>query len=345
MNWFKHDTAATNDSKLKKLILRHGAVGYAVYFHCLELIAGDISESNITFELEHDSEIIADNLKIKGDGTKSGQDIVEDIMRTIVELKLFEEHQNRIFCFKLMKRLDSSMTSNPKMRNIIAKAKENNCQIAFPEPSLAENNTSFYQSDDVMMSHDKSCKIREDKIRLDENRLDEREIREDKIRQDDIKRERKNNITLPPRNEDYNNNFSARNAIQAECFDEIRNCYETLHNIWVKEKLPLSNASQNYFTFSCRELKTALSYWSGKGFTSEELIGALNNYLEVVKLIRTGESWMENVGDFNFFAKHVLDYVDGNFDLNKYKRSKTAINTGQKEVVDINKILAEMGEA
>ena len=147
-----------------------------------------------------------------------------------------------------------------------------------------------------------------------------------------------------PRNEDYKNNYSVSNAIQAECFDEIRKCYETLHNIWVKEKLPLSNASQNYFTFSCRELKTALSYWSGKGFTREELVGALNNYLEIVKLIRSGESWMENIGDFNFFAKHILDYVDGNFNLNKYKRSKTIINTPQKEGVDINKILAEMGE-
>ena len=174
------------------------------------------------------------------------------------------------------------------------------------------------------------------KILLTDNKPDNKQH----IGETDIKKD-----TLSPQNEDYKNNYSVSNAIQAECFDEIRNCYEELHKVWVKEKLPLSNASQSYFTFSCRELKTALSYWSGKGFTSEELLGALNNYLEVVKLIRAGESWMENVGDFNFFAKHILDYVDGNFDLNKYKRSKAAINTGQKEVVDINKILAEMGEA
>lgn len=333
MNWFKHDTTATNDSKLKKLILRHGAVGYAVYFHCLELIAGDVSESNITFELEHDSEIIADNLKIKGDGTKSGQDIVEDIMRTIIELKLFEEYQGHIFCFKLMKRLDASMTSNQKIRNVIAKAKENNYQISFPEASTSENNTNFYKPDAVMINHDKSCKKRGEEIREDKNRLEEREIREDE-----------SNNALPPQNEVYkNNNFSRANLINTECFDEIRNCYEQVHSIWVKEKLPLSTASQNYFTFSCRELKVALGYWAGKGFTSDEILGALKNFIEVANLIRAKESWMDSVGSFDFFAKHILDFVDGNFDINKYKKNK-AIATGQKEVVDINKILAEMGE-
>ena len=64
MNWFKHDTDASNDAKIKKLILRYSATGYAVYFHGLELIAAGINENNITFELEHDAEIIADNLKI-----------------------------------------------------------------------------------------------------------------------------------------------------------------------------------------------------------------------------------------------------------------------------------------
>ncbi len=51
MNWFQHDADSTQDAKIKKLIIRHGAVGYAVYFHCLELIIGDVSETNITLSL------------------------------------------------------------------------------------------------------------------------------------------------------------------------------------------------------------------------------------------------------------------------------------------------------
>lgn len=148
MQWYKHDTNATNDAKIKKLIIRHGAVGYAIYFHCLELIAGDLSENNITFCLEHDSEIIADNLKIQGTPEKSGMQIVEEIMHYILELDLFQERNNHIYCYKLLKRLDSSMTSSPKFRQIISDAK---------------------QSHDRVMTE--SCKIRIDKKRIDKKRL------------------------------------------------------------------------------------------------------------------------------------------------------------------------------
>ena len=97
MQWFKHDTDASTDARIKKLILRYGPTGYAVYFHCLELIAGDISESNITFELEHDAEIIADDLKVQGTAQTSAVDLVNIIMRYIVELGLFEEQNSHIF--------------------------------------------------------------------------------------------------------------------------------------------------------------------------------------------------------------------------------------------------------
>ena len=125
MQWFKHDTTATSDAKIRKLIIRYGAVGYAIYFHCLELIACDTSEANLTFELEHDSEIIADNLKIKGTANQSAIEVVEEIMRFCIDLNLFDEKDSRVFCFKLLKRLDTSMTSNPKMRQMIQSAKQN----------------------------------------------------------------------------------------------------------------------------------------------------------------------------------------------------------------------------
>lgn len=129
MQWLKHDTDATQDAKIKKLLIRHGAVGYAVYFHCLELIAAETSETNLTFELEHDSEIIADNLHIKGTAEKSGIAIVEEIMRMIVRLGLFQESNGRIFCFKLLKRMDLSMTSNPRFRELITEAKKGHDRV------------------------------------------------------------------------------------------------------------------------------------------------------------------------------------------------------------------------
>ncbi|MCH8517496.1 MAG: hypothetical protein LAT68_14315 [Cyclobacteriaceae bacterium] len=156
MEWFKHDASSTQDAKIKKLLMRSekiagsGAVGYAIYFHCLELIAGDLSVHNVNFQLEHDSEIIADNLRIRGTSEKSGQQIVEQIMRYIVEIGLFECSQDRIYCHKLIKRLDTSMTSNTKLRNVIKEARE--------------------RHDAVMIE---SGRVMQDEIRIDKNRLDE----------------------------------------------------------------------------------------------------------------------------------------------------------------------------
>lgn len=151
MKWFKHDSDASSDAKIKKLLIRHGAVGYAVYFHCLELIAGNVSNDNITFELEHDSEIIADNLRIKGTAEKSGVQVVEEIMHYIVQLELFENHDGRITCFKMIKRLDSSMTGNPAFRKLIADAKNSH--------------------DLIDESHD-SVMMRHDSVMLEENRIE-----------------------------------------------------------------------------------------------------------------------------------------------------------------------------
>jgi len=142
MNWFQHDTDSTQDAKLKKLLIRHGAIGYAIYFHCLELIASDISESNLTFELEHDAEIIASNLFIKGTAERSGIEIVEQIMKDIISLGLFQESEGRIFCLKMLKRINMSMTSNPTFRAAINEKKEQ------------YHDTVMIRHDDVMSRHE-----------------------------------------------------------------------------------------------------------------------------------------------------------------------------------------------
>ena len=176
MQWFKHDTNSTMDFKIKKLLIRYGAVGYAIYFHCLELIASSIGENNITFELEHDAEIIADDLRITGTTEKSGREMVEEIMRYMIDLNLFEESNGHIFCFKLLRRLDSSMTSNPRVRNMIAEAKKKQIEIESHDEVMTGSCCSH---DDVMTgsccSHDEVMldKIRIEEIRRDKNRLDE----------------------------------------------------------------------------------------------------------------------------------------------------------------------------
>lgn len=116
MQWFKHESNANSDDKLQNILLDYGLEGYGLYWYCLELIVNRVDKDNITFELKHDARIIARN-------TGSTPQKVEEMMRRFVELGLFESSDGNITCLKLLKRLDSSMTSNVFMRELIANAK------------------------------------------------------------------------------------------------------------------------------------------------------------------------------------------------------------------------------
>jgi hypothetical protein len=148
MRWFKHDSNANQDTKLKKLRMKYGLEGYGLYWYCIELICERIDESNTTLELEDDAEIIGYTLNIH-------QEKVQEMMEYMVKIALFEDIKGVITCFKLAKRIDKSMTSNPRMRKIISEIKEN---------SKTDNH------DEIMTE---SCKPMQDKTRLDQIRLDQ----------------------------------------------------------------------------------------------------------------------------------------------------------------------------
>ena len=87
------------DAKLQEVLLEFGAEGYGLYWFCLELIAGSVTGKKLTFELEHDARIIARNLNLN---VKK----VEEMMRHMVNIGLFEESKGRITCLKLASRAD-----------------------------------------------------------------------------------------------------------------------------------------------------------------------------------------------------------------------------------------------
>lgn len=117
MRWFKHDSDAHADAKLLRLRLTHGMEAYGLYWHCLELIASSVTTENLTFELEHDSELIAHQ-------TGLSRDRVESIMKDMIAMGLFEgSAHGKITCLKLMKRIDQSQSGNPKFRKALAAAK------------------------------------------------------------------------------------------------------------------------------------------------------------------------------------------------------------------------------
>jgi hypothetical protein len=99
MKWFKHDSDAGNDAKLRKLRLKYGAQGYGIYWYCLELIARNVEKHNLTFELEHDSELIADDFKLSAE-------LVQEMMTYMVNLSLFENTHGVVTCLKMSTRTD-----------------------------------------------------------------------------------------------------------------------------------------------------------------------------------------------------------------------------------------------
>jgi hypothetical protein len=147
MDWFKHDSNANLDEKLQEVLLDYGLEGYGLYWYCIELIVGKTNTDNITFELKHDARIIARN-------TGSTPQKVEEMMKRFIDLGLFENTDGKITCLKVAKRLMTSATSNPQMRNLIQNIKSNQ----------HDNIALCHRHDDVMPD-----KIRIDKIRLDKN--------------------------------------------------------------------------------------------------------------------------------------------------------------------------------
>ncbi len=116
MKWFMHQSQAHRDTKLKKVLMKFGAEGYGLYWYCLEQICADI-DPKLTFELEHDAEILAHELRI--DTLK-----VQDMMVYMVNLGLFESADNYITCMRLARYLGDKNTRNPKLVEIIKDQKQ-----------------------------------------------------------------------------------------------------------------------------------------------------------------------------------------------------------------------------
>lgn len=124
MKWFKHDSDASNDAKLRKLRLRHGAEGYAVYWYCLEQVARNVDAHNLTFVLEHDADLIADDFKLKCEH-------VEAMLDYMIELGLLEEAGGQISCLKMATRTDEYT------KKLLASNNDGNAKKQNPEKSVS----------------------------------------------------------------------------------------------------------------------------------------------------------------------------------------------------------------
>ena len=137
------------DAKLKRLRIKYGMAGYGLYWYCLELIAQGIDQKKITFELEHDSEILAHDTGIN-------YQVVNEMMIFMVDIGLFENVNGVITCFKMAMRLDDHTARNPQIKDIQAK--------------LFKHTTEQLQSNSEVTTDTLSSRVEES--RVEENRVD-----------------------------------------------------------------------------------------------------------------------------------------------------------------------------
>ena len=115
MKYFKHDSNASMDAKLKKVRAKYGMEGYGVYWYCLELIAQNVEKHNLTFELEHDAEIISVDTNIHVEQ-------IEIMMQDFIKWRLFENSNGIITCLKMLTRTDEY---TQKLLNSVKKYPDN----------------------------------------------------------------------------------------------------------------------------------------------------------------------------------------------------------------------------
>jgi hypothetical protein len=102
MRWFKHDTTALQDPRIKKLIMRTGILGYGIYFAVLERIAAQVTATRQDYTLDDDLEILAHEWSMELADLKK-------IIKDCIDLELFTLEDRRITCRKLSNRLDEYM--------------------------------------------------------------------------------------------------------------------------------------------------------------------------------------------------------------------------------------------
>lgn len=133
IKWFKHDSNASIDAKLKRVRLKYGMEGYGLYWYCLELVAQTVEKHNLTFELEHDAELIAMD-------TGLHQERVQEMMSDMVKWGLFENRDGIITCLKMATRTDEYTQKVLRSQGNVSTV-SGECPDKIPPNRIEENRT------------------------------------------------------------------------------------------------------------------------------------------------------------------------------------------------------------
>jgi len=293
MKWFKHDSDSHMDAKIQKVLMKYGADGYALYWFCLELIASKIDKDNITFELEHDAEIIGFQLKV--DQTR-----VQEIMDYMVNLNLFQSSGGMITCKKMAKRLDDTTSRNPAIKQIINKIMkmeipEESSEIPEESSEIPEESSEIPEESSEIP--EESSEIPEEsseipgnlrkspeQIRLDQIRLDQ--IRLDQIRLEKIRSENQTINKIVDKSSKTKKEKPITKRFIKPNFEQVRDyCMERKNNIDAQQFID-SNESKGWLI---GKNKTPMKCWKSAINTWERFDKENQNTKPLTKLERAKE--------------------------------------------------------
>ena len=328
ISWIKITTDIFNDEKvllIESIAPEHDAV-IVIWFKLLTL-AGRTNNNGVFMindKLAYTPEMLATIFRRPLKTVKLALEIFEslgmvEIINDVITIPNWEKHQNT-------EALDKT---REKTRQRVAAFREKQKRLA---------NTESYQNDiDVTTGVTLPVTLRND--------IEEREEKKEEKNRLEVDGEEKREEFKSP-SQKTESNFSVSDCVQTECLDEHQKTYKELHRRWVNAGLPLSAGSAtDYFKFSCRELKSSMGMWIGQALAPDEILEAVENYIKLAELIRLGQSWMTTVGGFDFFAKNILQYLDGCFDLDKYKKKmqEQKVFDKEEEIKKVEALMAEMG--
>lgn len=313
MDFLKISTNIFEDPKIKVLRKKYGRDGYFVYQHSLYLIAQSITSKNTACELPYAAESISFDFGME-------QSEVEEILATCVELNLLEgDAKSTVSCLKILSRLDMNTVSK-EMRVMIANAREHQKRNADTK-GCGSTTADKYNSKLDTNDHEKPLPevVKNDFATLDKDKEKDRDRDKDKeIHTHSLNTDKyEKTESVRERSDDHAPADSPPDSMPN---DYARQVFDTC------ARIGMPNCNNNFVNFLQRDFKLALCGIRELKLHSGEVLGALENYGEVLKLKREDRTWWERDLRLDQLCsgrkKLIMNFLPDNFKIADYAKEK-----------------------
>lgn len=310
MDFLKISTNIFEDPKIKVLRKKYGRDGYFVYQHSLYLIAQSITSKNTACELPYAAESISFDFGME-------QSEVEEILATCIELNLLEgDAKSTVSCLKILSRLDMNTVSK-EMRVMIANAREHQKRNADTKSGTAT--AEKYNPKLDTNDHEKPLQevAKSDLATLDKDKEKDRD-KDKEIHTHSLNTDKDEKTEFARENSD--DHASVDSPPDSSSKDYARQVFDLC------TKIGMSNCNGNFINFLQRDFRLALEGIRELKLHSGEVLGALENYGEVMKLKREGRTWWERDLRLDQLCsgrkKLILNFLPDNFKIADYAKEK-----------------------